>query len=285
METIPYRIQYTYFLEIEKGFSPCSVKSYLSDMRHFARFIGRSGRNLIDVTHTNVQRYIVMRQKQSYNPATIRRNVAAVRLYYRFLQRRGIISENPCDQVMIPKKSAYLPRSLHLGAVEKLCQADGLSPTEHLMIRMLYDTGMRVSELCHIQVSEINIRQQTIRVRGKGAKERLIYFGDDLAEQLKTYLRTLPPGQTYLFTGLSGGAVSRGTVWKIVKKAARTIEEKGVSPHTLRHSFATHLLGNGADLRVVQELLGHTNISTTQIYTHINSTQLRDMHRRFHPRG
>jgi integrase/recombinase XerD len=230
------------------------------------------------------------------SPASIRRNISAVRTYFRFLLGEGSIVRDPSERLETPKRWRTLPEVLTVEEVSLLLGAPTLDDPmvfrDRAMLELAYGAGLRVSEWITIGVRDILLEEKLIRVFGKGSKERLVPIGRSAIGAIATYTRELRPkleqgqGKGVLFLNARGTPLSRMGAWKILAKCVEKAKiEKHVSPHTLRHSFATHLLEGGADLRAVQEMLGHADISTTQIYTHVDREYLRQVHRQFHPRG
>jgi integrase/recombinase XerD len=229
-------------------------------------------------------------------PASIRRNISAVRSYFKFLIGEGLVVRDPSERLETPKRWRTLPEVLGVDEVEKLLAAPSLDEPlafrDRAMLELAYGAGLRVSEWISLNVRDVMLKDHLVRVFGKGAKERLVPIGRKAIGATAIYLRELRPslekgeGKGVLFLNARGQPLSRMGAWKILRKYVRQAGiTKPVSPHTLRHSFATHLLEGGADLRAVQEMLGHVDISTTQIYTHIDREYLRSVHKQFHPRA
>jgi integrase/recombinase XerD len=240
--------------------------------------------------------FIAWRTNEGAKPRSTARQLSSFRRFYRFLLRETVIAEDPTLKIEMPKIGRSLPRSLSESEVEALLAApdvnDPLGHRDRTMLEVLYATGLRVSELINLRQSQINLNQGVLRIEGKGDRERLIPLGDEAQKWLREFMASprveiLLERQTdYLFPTRRGDRMTRQAFWHIIKRYAKKAEIAGkLSPHTLRHAFATHLLNNGADLRVVQMLLGHSDLSTTQIYTHVARERMKDLHAQHHPRG
>ncbi|MBX6395060.1 MAG: site-specific tyrosine recombinase XerD [Alicyclobacillaceae bacterium] len=285
------------YLAIEKGLAQNTLASYQKDLLNYAAFLEQSGcRDWHESNRRLIVAYLAYLQKLGRAPATITRNLASIRSFYQFLTREGLLEADPTAQLDSPKAGKRLPRVLTVEEVERLLAApDGRSPAglrDKAMLEVLYATGIRVSELVSLDVIDLNLNMGYVKCYGKGSKERIVPLGSAAIEAAHRYL---VDGRPKLVKGADGGALflnhlgnrlTRQGFWKIIKKYAREAGiQKVITPHTLRHSFATHLLENGADLRAVQEMLGHADISTTQIYTHVTQTRLKDVYLRTHPRA
>ena len=285
------------FLSLEAGHSPNTVEAYLRDLRRMGEFAfsrgvrdpGRVGRPLL-------RDFVYLLKDLGLSAATIRREVSAIRTYYGFLAGEGRVAEDPSDRLETPRRGRTLPDTLSVREVEALIAAPGIDDPlgwrDRALLELGYGAGLRVSELCGLVLTDLLLPESLVRVLGKGGKQRLVPIGRNTIGAVSVYLHSLRPT---LDRGKSGGRVllnargeplSRVGAWGIVKRATeRAGIEKRVTPHTLRHSFATHLLEGGADLRAVQEMLGHADLSTTQIYTHVDREYLRSVHKQYHPRG
>lgn len=289
--------EYEYYLRITKGLSSNSIKSYVTDLTEYVEFISRNY-NIEDpdrITKQHIRNFIARLKRKDSSTSSISRKMSAIRSFHKYLLLEKIVTANVALGVRLPKKEKKLPTVLSVEEVDALMiAADGDHPLElrnKAMLEMLYGSGLRISELLDLRLSDLHINMGFINVTGKGNKERIVPVGAESSYALRRYLdKGRPqlkkvPGDI-LFVNSRGGSISRVGFYKVLKtltqKAGIT---KDVSPHTLRHSFATHLLDNGVDLRVVQELLGHEDISTTQIYTHITKQQLKDVYEEFHPRA
>ena len=240
--------------------------------------------------------FIAARVHGGARPRSTARQLSSFRRFFRYLIREGLITEDPTAQIAMPKIGRSLPRSLSESEVEALLAApavaDPLGHRDRTMLEVLYATGLRVSELVHLKLGQVNLNQGVIRVLGKGNRERLIPLGEEAVRWLKTFIESgrtdilLDRSTDFLFPTRRGDRMTRQAFWHIIKRYARKASvDRDLSPHTLRHAFATHLLNHGADLRVVQMLLGHSDLSTTQIYTHVARERLKELHSGHHPRG
>lgn len=285
------------YLAFERGLSERSVEAYGRDLARFVSFCVDTqvgGPQAVDTT--TLREFIYTLKDSGLAATSIRRAQSALRVYFEFLIGEGVLVEDPMERIESPKTTRRLPEVLSRSEAARLVEApdesDRMYWRDRAMLELLYASGMRVSELTDLALQAVDLDESLLLVRGKGDRERIVPFGGTARRALMRYLRDVRPG---LDRGRSGGRVflnqrgrelSRQTVWSLVRSCAeRAGIERRISPHTLRHSFATHLLEGGADLAAVQELLGHVDISTTQIYTHVDREYLRDVHRRHHPRG
>ncbi len=277
----------------ERGASEHTRAAYGRDLRAFAAAC-RTG--LLSCGGAEVLAYLGQRHRAGHSARSSARALAALRSFYQYCLRQGLVQEDPVALVENPKLPKPLPKSLSEADVEALLEAPDLDSDigqrDRTMLELLYACGLRVTELVELRVSQVNLRQGVVRVFGKGGKERLVPLGEAAQGWMQRYLaqvrpNLLPPGESdTCFPGRKGRPMTRQTFWYRVKHwAAAAGIEKPLSPHTLRHAFATHLLNHGADLRVVQLLLGHSDLSTTQIYTHVAQARLKSLHREHHPRG
>ncbi|HHW08024.1 MAG TPA: tyrosine recombinase XerC [Clostridia bacterium] len=299
METVEFWLdRYALFLETEKNYSPHTVKAYLSDLREFMQYLRAS--NQIDgflfPQHWQVRGYLGSLNRQGLSKATVARKLASLRSFYKFLVKQDAIPEDPLLLVVTPKKPKQLPRFVHYYDLEQLLDAipaeTDLGVRNRAIWETLYASGIRVSELVNLDLGDVDFSIGSLRVKGKGQRERLAPLGRHSIYWLKLYIETsriklLGHRETEaLFLNKSGRRLTdRGVRFIIdegVKKVALALK---VSPHWLRHSFATHMLERGADLRAVQELLGHINLSSTQVYTHVTGTRLREVYLKAHPRA
>lgn len=283
-------------LWLEKGLSDNTLSSYRRDLTAYSRWLCSAERSLLDADESVLQGYLAHRFAQSVSPRSTARALSCLRGFYSYCLRENLLSANPTATIASPKQGRPLPNSLTETEVEKLLMAPDIATAigvrDKTMLELLYATGLRVSELVGLGLSQINLRQGVVRVRGKGDKERLVPIGDEAQYWLVLYLRTaraeILAGRMsdVLFPSSRGRQMTRQTFWHRLKHwAAVAGLEKPLSPHVLRHAFATHLLNHGADLRVVQLLLGHSDLSTTQIYTHVARSRMKDLHAAHHPRG
>ena len=285
------------FLSLEQGASPRTNEAYERDVTRFAIFaITRGARSPVDVSARVLREYVYHLKDLGLAPSSIRRNIAAVRSYYRFLLGEGVVVRDPSERLETPRRWRTLPEVLTVAEVEKLLAAPTLDHPlafrDRALLELAYGAGLRVSEWISLGVRDVMLDEAMVRVFGKGAKERLVPIGRSAIGATAVYLRELRPrlesgaGQGRLLLNARGRPLTRMGAWKILRKYVDAAGiTKRVTPHTLRHSFATHLLEGGADLRAVQEMLGHADISTTQIYTHVDREYLRTVHRQFHPRA
>jgi integrase/recombinase XerD len=284
-------------LTVEKGASPQTTDAYLRDVARFATFcVSKSARAPGEASAKVLREYVYHLKDLGLSPSSIRRNVSAVRSYFRFMLGEGEVVRDPSERLEAPKKWRTLPEVLTVEEATSLLTAPSLEEPfafrDRAMLELAYGAGLRVSEWISISVRDVLMDDHLLRVFGKGSKERLVPIGRKAIGAVAIYLRELRPklekgqGRGILFLNARGEPLSRMGAWKILRKYANIAGiSKPVSPHTLRHSFATHLLEGGADLRAVQEMLGHADISTTQIYTHVDRDFLRSVHRQYHPRA
>jgi integrase/recombinase XerD len=285
------------FLLLEQGASPRTDEAYERDLTRFASYaIGRGAATPTDVTARLLREYLYHLKDLGLAPASIRRNVSSIRTYFKFLLGEGHLARDPSERLESPKRWRTLPEVLSVAEVDRLLAApvleDPLVFRDRALLELAYGAGLRVSEWISVGVRDVMFDESLVRVFGKGSKERLVPIGRRAIGALASYVRELRPrleqgaGKGVLFLSARGMPLTRMGAWKILRKYVdRAGIEKHVSPHTLRHSFATHLLEGGADLRAVQEMLGHADISTTQIYTHVDREYLRSVHRQYHPRA
>ncbi len=289
--------QFLQHLVVERGLAPLTVAAYAQDLTDLANYCHQSGKiSWQDIALGDLQDYLAHLEHHGIGPRSRARKLSAIRQFYRFLLREGLTDHNPLEWLDAPKLPKGLPKILGLEEVERLLAApDATTPLgqrDDAMLEVLYATGLRVSELVGLTIPQLDLRRGVIRVVGKGSKERLVPMVFRAVEKVNLYLQHVRPlllkGQKtqVLFLNRRGRGLSRQGFWKIIKGYARQVGlPLELSPHTLRHSFATHLLWRGADLRALQLLLGHADISTTQIYTHLHTARLQEIHRQSHPRG
>ncbi|MBV6520954.1 MAG: Tyrosine recombinase XerD [Gemmatimonadaceae bacterium] len=285
------------FLALEQGASPRTREAYGRDIARLARYLAEAGvAHPRDVQVKDLRRFVFALKDAGLSPESIRRSVSAIRTYFRFLLSEAVVQADPSEQLELPKRWRTLPDVLTVAEVERLLDAptldDDLAFRDRAMLEVGYGAGLRVSEWIALESKDVSVEDGVVRVFGKGGKERLVPLGRKAMAAVAIYQRELRPrlergqGRGVLFLNARGTPLSRMGAWNILRKYVdRAGIAKHVSPHTLRHSFATHLLEGGADLRAVQDMLGHADISTTQIYTHIDREHLRYVHRQFHPRG
>ena len=285
------------FLSLEHGSADRTREAYRRDVLRLASYaLSRSVRKPADLTPGHLRDFVYHLKDVGLAPSSIRRTIAGLRTWFAFLVTEGVIPGDPSDRLELPKRWQTLPEVLSADEVTKLLatpsQDDAMYYRDKAMLELAYGAGLRVSEWTSVLVRDVHLDERLVRVRGKGNKERLVPFGRSAAAAIVIYLRELRPklehglGKGVLFLNARGQPLSRMGAWTILRKHVKAAAiEKTVTPHTLRHSFATHLLEGGADLRAVQEMLGHADVSTTQVYTHVDREYLRSVHKQFHPRG
>ena len=281
---------------MERGLSTNTLAAYRADLTALARWLNERQTPIMRTTRADLQDFIAYRVHAGARPRSTARQLSSFRRFFRYLMREGAIKDDPTAQIAMPKIGRSLPKSLTEEEVESLLGApvvsDPLGNRDRTMLEVLYATGLRVSELVNLRHGQVNTTQGVIRILGKGNRERLSPLGEEAMRWLKDFAtgsrgEILLERQTdYLFPTRRGDRMTRQAFWHIIKRYARKAGiNKELSPHTLRHAFATHLLNHGADLRVVQMLLGHSDLSTTQIYTHVARERLKELHSAHHPRG
>ncbi|MCV6588060.1 MAG: site-specific tyrosine recombinase XerD [Marinobacterium sp.] len=284
--------QYLDSVWLEKGLSDNTLASYRRDLHHFACWLNERNCTLMQVERSWIQQHLDWRQQEKLKASSTARLMSCLRGFYRFALREHWLEADPTLDLDSPKLPRLLPDSLTEADVEALLAAPDirtpLGLRDRTMLELLYAAGLRVSELVGMTLSRLDMVQGVVRITGKGEKDRLVPVGDEALGWLKRYLVLLDVNVSgdVMFPGRGGGAMTRQTFWYRIKYYAQLAGiEKPLSPHTLRHAFATHLLNHGADLRVVQLLLGHSDLSTTQIYTHVAQHRLQTLHQQHHPRG
>lgn len=296
MKTAALVQDFLHHLKVERGLARNTLLAYGRDLVKFDRFLNEKGRHPRQVRQGEIDEFARRLSRLGLSPKSIARALNAVRMFYRYLVREKIVGIDPTAEIRAPRTWKTLPRFLTLEEVDDLLGApDATSPLgmrDAAMVELLYATGLRVSELVSVRVRDLNLKAGYLTCVGKGNKERLVPLGRSAVHRLDIYLEgarnEILKGrvQAALFLNSRGGPMSRQGFWKVLKKYGRTVGLRGkLSPHVLRHSFATHLLERGADLRSVQMMLGHADISTTQIYTHINRERLKKIYRSYHPRA
>lgn len=289
--------QYINYLLIEKGLSPNTLEAYSKDLVHHINFLARN--NITDIAEADtaaILKYMIELRKEGLIPSSRARHLVSLRGFYKFLVQEKLIRQDPASVVDLPKTGLALPEVLNPEELKSLLDTPdstthrGLRDTA--MLELLYAAGLRVSELVNMKLQDINTEACFVRVFGKGSKERVVPIGQFAKNRVDVYIQTARPAllknavSRYLFVARSGKPMTRQGFWKLLKRYAATAGiKKHVSPHSLRHSFASHLLEGGADLRSVQLMLGHADISTTQIYTHVAHDHLKRVHKKYHPRG
>jgi integrase/recombinase XerD len=291
------------YLTVEKGFSGNTVEAYRNDLHQLAAFAEEeAGKQGLMPTWANFSRqgmlsYMLNLKERNYAPTTVARKVAAARSFFAFLQAEGIIRADPTENMSSPGVGKSLPKPISIGQVRQLLEQPARLNTleakrDKAMLELLYASGMRISELVSLNVEDVNTGEGFVRCFGKGNKERIVPIHDQAARLVKEYIEETRPklahkkDETALFLNPRGERLTRQGFWQKLKEYAKAAGlDTQISPHTLRHSFATHMLSGGADLRAVQELLGHANISTTQVYTHLTSEHVRRTYEKSHPRA
>ncbi len=284
------------YLKVEKGLSSNSISAYGHDIKKYIEFL--KNRKIVRIG--DIQRKDIMdfffSLRGKISPSSISRCLSSVKSFHKFLLRERITSSDPADLIETPKVGKKIPDVLTFEEVSNLLKAPSLRTPQGLrdraILELMYASGMRVSEISGLRVADLNLDVGFVKCKGKGAKERIVPLGKAAEKFLRRYLDEVRPrllrgrSSEFLFLAQGGRRLSRQSIWKMIKKmVVKARIRKKVTPHTLRHSFATHLLERGADLRSVQEMLGHSSITTTQIYTHINRMRLKEIHSRFHPRA
>ena len=288
--------QFCDYIWMEQGLSDATLSSYRTDLKLFAQWLSHHHSDLISCTKVDMQNYLAYRYKQKYNSRSTARFLSSCRKFYQYLLLSNQIKINPTEQIESPKLQAPVPKSISEEEVEALLQQPdeetAMGLRDKAMLELLYSSGLRISELISVEMNQIGFQQGVMRVIGKGNKERLVPIGEEALSAIAFYIRkgrtelTLAEASDWLFLSKRGQRMTRQTFWHRVKYYSKKANiNKHLSPHTLRHAFATHLLNHGADLRTLQMLLGHSDLSTTQIYTHVAKERLKQIHTEHHPRG
>ena len=290
--------EYISYLRIERGCSPKTIGSYAHDLADFVSFLQSQGLSDIrQITRQHILEYEGLLVQNGYAPSTIKRRMSALKGLFKFAYREGITEKNPMDTIALPKVPSKLPDVISINDIS--CILDSFSDAskaeirDHAMLELLYGCGLRVSEICDLNLADLYLHDSFILVTGKGRKERVVPIGGAAMRTLLAYLndvrqdfaRKSPTASNAVFLNQRGKRISRQTVFNVSRKAGLIIGIENLHPHTFRHSFATHMLEGGADLRVIQEILGHADISTTQIYTHVDQSHIRAEYLAAHPRA
>lgn len=288
MDNARYLDKFFSYLEIEKNYSNHTLLNYKIDLKELLKFVDKTPVEKVD--YLLLRRFLSELRTKSHRPRTLARKLSSIRSFFKFLQREGHIKNNPASLLMSPKLDKTLPQFLSeeemVHFVESPAEDNILSKRDRAILETLYSTGIRVSELVGLNIEDVDLIGNIVKVRGKGKKERLVPIGNKALEVIQEYLEKRKNNIPVLFLNKNGKRLSARAVCNITHKYIQLASvNKQVSPHVLRHSFATHLLNRGADLRSVQELLGHVNLSTTQIYTHINTERLKKVYDQAHPRA
>ncbi|MDA3128615.1 site-specific tyrosine recombinase XerD [Aliibacillus thermotolerans] len=290
-------IDFIHYCQVERGLSNNTLSSYERDLKNYFSSLEKQGvSDMRHIQRTHIVQFLYDLKEKGRSTATISRHISSIRAFHQFLLREGKMSHDPSELIEIPKGEKKLPDVLSISEVERLLEvSDGTTPLDKrnkAMLELMYATGLRVSELCELKITDIHLHMGFVQCMGKGNKERIIPLGEEAQVAIERYLEKGRPflikkkRHDFLFVNHHGNPLSRQGFWKILKEKTKQARiEKKITPHILRHSFATHLLENGADLRSVQEMLGHADISTTQIYTHVSNYKLKDVYQTFHPRA
>ena len=287
------------YAALERGLAVNSTGAYRSDLLDFIAFLKENGINgFMQVTRDNILDYLGMCKDKGMEPATLARRLVAIKVFFRYMAQERIVASDITDVMDSPKLWRILPDFMTPAEVDALLNAfparseDPLEFRNRCILELMYACGLRVSETANLQLGSLNFDENVIRAFGKGSKERIVPIGHTACELIRRYLEKVRPmlvkdsSETAVFLSNHGRKLDRIRIWEVVKLAAdRANIRKNIHPHTLRHSFASHMLENGADLRVIQEMLGHADISTTQIYTHVDQRRLLEIHKKFHPRA
>lgn len=290
-------MDYLHYLKVERGLSENTIASYGIDLKLFLEYLRENEiPSFKQVNKEVIVNYMQAEKNNNKANSSILRSVSSLRKFFQYLAQEKIIEKDPMLLIDIPKKKQHLPQVLTKEEVEKLLHSPNtgqvLGLRDRAMLELMYATGLRISEIINLKLEDLHLTMGTLQTLGKGHKERIVPVGDEAIKWVNRYLEEARPKllkqkrSNYLFLNFHGNNLTRQGVWKNLKAEVRKAGiQKNITPHTLRHSFATHILENGADLRIVQELLGHADISTTQIYTHLSNKQLADIYNRAHPRA
>ena len=286
-----YIKEYEDYLRIDKKYSNNTIMSYMNDLNKFDLFL--DNKDITKIDKTTIRSFIESEKNRKLSDRTISHDLIVIKNFYKYLEKNNIIKNNPSVDIELPKLKKALPHVLSLDEVDKILDIelkDKYAYRNKAMLELMYSSGLRISELVNLKIQDIDLEEDIVRVTGKGSKMRIVPIGDYAIYYLKLYIneyRSLlikSKVSDYLFLNSRGDRISRQAMFKIIKQIIRDKNiKKDVSPHTLRHSFASHMLENGADLRSIQELLGHSDISTTQIYTHISNKKIKENYEESHP--
>ena len=279
------------YLLVDKGLSNNTVKAYEADISSFFQWLDNKDLKYKKLQEDHINQYISFLFQRKMRSSSVNRKISSIKSFYIFLVKRNFVKNSPLNDLVTPKQEKYLPESMSEAEVDKLLNspdvANKIENRDKAMIEMLYATGMRISELVNLKITDVDMKRCVVKVFGKGSKERLVPFGETALDSLRSYLNEREQSSSKeIFLSNRGKKMTRVAFWQRVKVyLIRENLKNSISPHTLRHAFATHLLNRGADLRSVQLLLGHSDLSTTQIYTHIAKQRLSDVLKKHHPRG
>ena len=285
--------EYLTYCRVEKGLAGNSIENYATDLARLSRWAEKNQSELLNLTRQDLREWLIDLGAEKLSENSRRRLISAVRGFYKFLMFEGHVTKNPAEDLVAPQKGVYLPRFLNQAEIETLLAAPDTSTEAGLRIRaileLMYASGLRVSEVVNLKINDVDIDSGIVTTTGKGSKTRRVPVGSSAVEWIKSYLAVRRKIENIaidkMFVNSNGAPITRQSLYVSITDCADKCGLSGVSPHTLRHSFATHLVQNNADIRSVQQMLGHADISTTQIYTHITSTQLKKNYDRFHPRA
>ena len=279
------------YLLVDKGLSNNTIKAYEADISSFFQWLDNEDLKYKNLQEDHINQYISFLFQRKMRSSSVNRKISSIKSFYIFLVKRNFVKNSPLNDLVTPKQEKYLPESMSEAEVDKLLNSPDVSNKienrDKAMIEMLYATGMRISELVNLKITDVDMKRCVVKVFGKGSKERLVPFGETALDSLRSYLNEREQSSSKeIFLSNRGKKMTRVAFWQRVKiYLIRENLKNSISPHTLRHAFATHLLNRGADLRSVQLLLGHSDLSTTQIYTHIAKQRLSDVLKKHHPRG
>ena len=279
------------YLLVDKGLSNNTVKAYEADISSFFQWLDNEDLKYKNLQEDHINQYISFLFQRKMRSSSVNRKISSIKSFYIFLVKRNFVKNSPLNDLVTPKQEKYLPESMSEAEVDKLLNSpdvtNKIENRDKAMIEMLYATGMRISELVNLKMTDVDMKRCVVKVFGKGSKERLVPFGETALDSLRSYLNEREQSSSKeIFLSNRGKKMTRVAFWQRVKVyLIRENLKNSISPHTLRHAFATHLLNRGADLRSVQLLLGHSDLSTTQIYTHIAKQRLSDVLKKHHPRG
>ena len=285
--------RFLYYLTVEKGLSLNTLEAYKRDIRKFNAYLEETGKNITNFRRSDLVSFINNLRDSGNQSATLARNIAALRGLCKFMLMEGLIKEDPVENLTTPKGCKRVPKILGIKDVSSLLKkpkGDKFSLRDQALLEIIYSSGLRASEVVNMKVGDINFEAGFITIQGKGSKERVIPVNETALKTLKRYIEELRPvllnkkTSPYLFLRKGGKPMTRQRLWQLIKIYSKELSIK-ISPHTLRHCFASHLLDGGADLRALQKMLGHTDISTTQIYTKVTPERLKKIHKEYHPRG
>jgi integrase/recombinase XerD len=287
--------QFLDYLKVERGLARNTIAAYASDLGKFCAFLSDTKKTIGTLKRQDLSEFFMREKERGFSATSVARQMIAIKVFYKFLFQFKMVAENPTQVLETPKLWKTLPDVLSVQEVERFLSAIGTldvtAKRDGVIFELMYSTGLRVSELVTLKTQDVNLEVGFVRCLGKGTKERIVPLGKKAAAAIKRYLKEVRPAlagtkaSQFLFLSRFGDKLTRQMIWKQIKSYTKKAQiKKEVSPHTLRHSFATHLLEHGAELRAVQEMLGHANIATTQIYTHINKERLKKIHTLYHPR-